>query len=200
MTARRGLSGIAVLVLVTACTATPASSGPAATDDFTEPTFTVEPEATDEPLLSYEAPPENDLGNQLPATVTVSISGNTSGANGSYTASGLTRICGNLQLNFTGNPNGFNLEVWYDGEHNPNDVSFAAENLLPGTTTSAFNVDIGITTNQITPSIIANPGGTVGDAGTATRTESGGITTLVIHATNNRSETIDLTATCGPRP
>jgi hypothetical protein len=191
------------LILVAACSATPGATTPIETDDTSnpEPTFTVEPEPTDEPADTNlpTAQPTNDIGNGRPSTVTVTIAGNVSGANGTHTATGLTRVCGNFQLNYAGNPNGFNYEFPYEGEHNPNDVSFAAENLLPGTSTSSFNVDIGITTDQITPSIIANPGGTAGDAGTATRTEAGGTTTLVIHATNNRSETIDLTATCGPR-
>jgi len=202
MTIRHGLSILPVLLLAAGCTASPAATGLAETDDgsIIEPTFSLEPEQTDASLPSDELPqPTNDIGNGRPSTVTVTIAGNTSGANGTHTASGTTRLCGNALLNYAGNPNGFNYEFPFEGEHNPNDVSFAAENLLPGTSTSTFNLAVGITTNQITPGIIADPGGTAGDAGTATRTEADGTTTLVIHATNNRSETIDLTATCGPR-
>jgi hypothetical protein len=202
---RRSLSArFAILIsltLVTACT-TPGATTPIETDDtgLPETTFTVEPEPTDEPIdtsIPTERP-TNDIGDGRPSTVTVTIAGNTSGANGTHTATGLTRVCGNLQFN-AGNPNGFNYEFPFEGEHNPKDVSFAADDLLPGASTSTFHVDIGITTDQITPSIIVDPGGTDGDAGTATRTEAGGTTTLVVHATNFRGETIDLTATCGPR-
>jgi hypothetical protein len=202
MTARRGFSIVAALVVVAACSATPGSTGPVATENSSSigPTFTLEPEPTDESVPTDETPrPPNDIGNGRPSTVTVTIAGNTTGANGTHTATGTTRVCGNALLNLTGNPNGFNYEFPFEGEHDPEDVSFSAENLLPGTTTSTFYLSLGIVTNQITPSIIADPGGTAGDAGTATRTEAGGTTTLVIHATNNRSETIDLTATCGPR-
>jgi hypothetical protein len=201
ITLQRGLLIPTVLLLLAGCAAGPGATGPAETDSsVTEPTFSLESEPTDAAVPIDETPqPANDIGNGRPSTVTVTIAGNTSGANGTYTATGTTRVCGNAQLNYSGNPKGFNYEFPYEGEHNPNDVSFAAEDLLPGTSTSTFHVDIGITTNQITPSIIGDPGGTAGDAGTATRTEAGGTTTLVIHATNNRSETIDLTATCGPR-
>jgi hypothetical protein len=196
------LSIAAWLILVAACSATPGVTAPAEPTEssFPEPTFTAEPEPTDEPIdtsLPTERP-TNDIGDGRPSTVTVTIAGNVSGANGTHTATGLTRVCGNLQFN-AGNPNGFNYEFPYEGEHNPNDVSFDADDLLPGMSTSTFKVDIGITTDQITPSIIADPGGTDGDAGTATRTEAGGTTTLELHATNNRGETIDLTATCEPR-
>ena len=198
-----------VICLVAACTTTPGATGQGAT--FTEPGAagaTTEPAATSGPAATGEALPtaagaasdfvlpETDIGDGRPSTVTVTVAGNTSGADGSYTATGTTRACGNLFID----PDAFVYEFPFEGEHNPRDVSFAASPLRPGESTTTFNIDIGIETNQITPSIIADPGGTPGDAGTASRTHEGGTTTLVLHATNNRSETIDLTATCGPRP
>lgn len=194
---------VALVLALAACSGTPAATGPAETDDVA----TLAPETTPAADNSGPAATEgnggvNDIGNGRPTTLSVTVAGTTTGADGSYSASGTTRICGNAQLNLTGNTRGFDYAFPFEGEHQIEDVTFDAEDLLPGTSTTSFNVDVNVVTSDggHPPSIVIHPNvPDSGDTGSAQRSDAGGTTTLTVDATNDFGETIHLTATCGPR-
>ena len=191
-------------------TDTPLSTAPADTSAATEPLATV-PSSTDTPLSTAPAgtaapsdatSPRNDIGNGRPATVTLVLSGTRTDSDGSYSASALTRVCGNAVLNMTGNTRAFDFEFPFEGKHQVEDVSFAANDLVPGASTSTFYIAVAVRTSvggQPPSTIIdaGKPGS--GASGTAQRTEAGGTTTLTLTASSDDG-TINMTATCAPRP
>jgi len=190
--------------VLSACSGTPNVTAPAETDDVPGVTqgATAVPVKT-EPAATAGNPGENDIGNGRPTTVTLTVGGTTTGADGSYSATGTTRICGNAQLNLTGNTRGFNYAFPFEGEHQIGDVTFNAEDLLPGSATTSFYISVNVTAadGHEPPSVVIQPNDPdSGDSGNAQRSDSGGTTTLTLKATNDFGETISLTATCGPRP
>ena len=103
----------------------------------------------------------------------------------------------------TGNRRAFNFEFPSEGQYAIEDVSFGAADLVDGTTTSLFTIGVNVVTSAggKPPATVVHPDQAgSGDSGTARRIESNGTTSLVVHAVNRAGETVDLTATCGPRP
>lgn len=195
---------VALVLLLSACSGTPVVTAPAGTDDGPAVTqgATAAPGNT-EPAATEGTGTENDIGNGRPTTLTLTVSGTTTGGDGSYSATGTTRICGNAQLNLTGNTRGFDYAFPFEGEHQIEDVTFDAEDLLPGTSTTSFNVDVNVVASDghRPPSIVIQPNDPdSGDSGTAQRTDANGTTTLTVNATSDFGETISMTVTCGPRP
>lgn len=176
-----------------------------------EPEATEEPEPTDAPEATAPADSvqpgasldPNDLGNGRPVTVTVTVSGTTTQGDGSYTATGVSRACGNAAINMTGNTKAFNLEFPFEETPQVRDVAFTADDLLPGTTTSSFHIGVSIQTpvGHEPPSIVIDtmPDGP-GHTGTAQRSEANGTTTLIVDGVDDLGVTLHMTATCGPRP
>ena len=194
----------ASVLAIAACSGTPAVTSPVETDDIAAATqaTTAQPVGTD-PAPTDGNAGENDIGNGRPTTLTLTVSGTTTGADGSYSDAGTTRICGNAQLNLTGNTRGFDYAYPFDGEHQIQDVTFDAEDLLPGSTTTSFNVDVNVVASDghQPPSIVIQPNDPdSGDSGTAQRSDANGTTTLTVDASNDFGETIHLVVTCGPRP
>ncbi len=199
---------MALALALAACSSAPAQTLP------TEPVETQSlPTLT--PLLTQTAEPtapptstggsSSDDGNGWPVTVSATLAGTNFGnvSDGTYTATGPATICGNLIASIDPTDHSFTFEFPLDGAFNPRDVHFSADDLLPGTTTSLFNIGVSIVNSEG-----AEPPATVirpdlpdqGDTGTATLTETDGKRTLTLHATSDFGETIQLTAVCGPAP
>jgi hypothetical protein len=201
---RRFAIGVALVLALAACSTTPAATGPAETDDLE--TFAAEPTlvaGTSGPADTAGTGGANDIGNGRPTTLTLTVTGTTTGADGSYSDAGTTRACGNVLLNLTGNTHGFDYAYPFEGDHQIEDVTFDAENLLPGSSTTSFNVDVNVVASDghRPPSIVIHPNvPNSGDTGNAQRSEAGGTTTLTVDATNDAGQTIHMTVTCGPRP
>lgn len=153
------------------------------------------------------APPDSnggpaDNGNGWPVTVTVTISG-TNDSDGSYGATALARGCGNPFASIDPTAPAFTFEFPLDGEHNPRDIAFSAEDLRPGASTTLLHVGVSIVNAEG-----REPAATVVDSalldsrdtGQASLTEADGKRTLVVNATNSFGESIQLTAVCGPAP
>ena len=102
---------------------------------------------TPSPLPVETAPAEVDSGNGRPASITLELSGTTTQADGSYTSSGVARLCGNAVMNLTGNVREFSFEFPNDSDdHQIGDVTFSAQDLLPGATTTSFHIGVSVTT------------------------------------------------------
>ncbi len=191
---------LALVLAVGACTGGPAPTpGPLASDDVP----TLAPEATS-PGIATAAPEgsaaTNDLGNGRPVEITVTFAG-TRQTDGTYSASGVSRACGNAVFNLTGNERAFNFEFPFEATPEIGDVSFAAEDLVAGSTTGDFHVDVSVIPMNGMPSLVIDTtdSGPAGHTGTAQRSEANGTTTLVVNATDDLGVTLQMTATCGPR-
>lgn len=143
-----------------------------------------------------------DNGNGWPVTVNVVISGqNYFDSIGSYSATGQARVCGNFLASLDPTSRVFTFEFPLDGQHNPRDVTFSADDLVAGSSTSTFSVAATVVAaaGHEPPAIVARPGGGDG-SGEASLTDKDGTRTLVASATNDFGTTITLTAVCGPAP
>ena len=142
-----------------------------------------------------------DSGNGRLATVQVVLS-NTNTSDGSYSASGPARFCGNADFNLNGNERAFNFQFPLDlGTYEINDVTFDASDLVPGSNTDALFVSVNVTTadGHEPPATVADSEAEgADDTGQASLSESAGTRTLVVNATNDFGESIQLTASCAP--
>jgi len=201
----RAAFAVAVLVVMSACGGSPA------TGDLTEPLET-EPVATAEPNSAAPAesaaPPETpstvpDDGNGRSANVSFVLSGTTTQADGSYTGSGAARFCGNAVFNLTGNLREFSFEFPLDGGGDQvRDVTFSADDLVPGATTDLFHIGVGVktATGHEPPALVIDTAQAGSDdSGRAELTESAGTTTLTLDAADELGQSIQMTATCDPR-
>jgi len=197
---------MALAFALAGCSSTPAQTLP------TEPVETDSP-ATLTPVVTPAAEPtatasstegsSADNGNGWPVTVTATIAGTTTDSDGTYSATGPARLCGNPLASIDPTAHLFSFEFPLDGTFNPRDIAFGAEDLLPGTTTSLFNIGVTIVNSAgheppatvITPDLPDR-----GDTGTATLTEADGKRTVTLQAAGYYGETIQLTAVCGPAP
>lgn len=196
---------LALVFALSACTGgTPAASEP----DESEDVATMEPAPTTEvvtpsPLPVETAPAEVDSGNGRPASITLELSGTTTQADGSYTSSGVARLCGNAVMNLTGNVREFSFEFPNDSDdHQIGDVTFSAQDLLPGATTTSFHIGVSVTTadgHEPPATVVDTEQAGSDDTGSAQRSKIGGTTTLTLDASDEIGQTIHLTATCGPR-
>ena len=120
---------------------------------------------------------------------------------GTYEGTVLARACGHA-AEPTGNLKAFNLYFPQDEAGAVDDVTFDASDLVAGTSTTAFYININVTTptGHAPPAVVIDTREGSGDTGSAQRTASDGSTTLTLNATNSFGETIALVATCGPRP
>jgi hypothetical protein len=191
---------VSLVLVLAACGGAPAST-PASLASDDVPTFA--PEVTN-PGIATEQPGEttaaNDLGNGRPVDITLTLAG-TRDTDGTYHATGISRACGNAMVNMTGNMRAFNFEFPFEATPEVEDVSFAAEDLVAGSTTSSFHVDVTVIPMNGMPSLVIDTtdSGPAGHTGTAQRTEANGTTTLVVEAADDLGVSLHLTATCGPR-
>jgi len=213
---RRLVQGCA-LALVTALVAAACTGGPGAGSATRAPTSAtgveteepaetapgtptpVEPEPS-EPGGNPDAP---DIGDGRPATITIVLSGTSTDSDGTYEASGPARLCGNALFNLTGSTTAFSFEYPQSSDEQINDVTFGAEDLVPGSSTTDFHLGVNVTTakgHEPPATVINADEPDSGDTGTAQLSDSNGATTLVANGTNDLGETATLTVTCGPRP
>ena len=159
-----------------------------------EPTTSVSPGATDE---------SSDSGNDWPATVTADLSPGifvNEFANGSFTSSGPATACGNAFPSLF--PRGWDMDFPHDSAHHDiEDVTFSADDLVPGTSTTSFYISVSIDSPSAgsPPSTVIdakNPESSSGGAGLAQVSESAGTRTLVVDATGKGGVSIHLTAVC----
>ena len=207
MTARWRIGLVLVLFLV-GCSGAPASTP---TSFETEPVET-EPVATPAPTDELESTPTAAStdngglplsdGNGWPVQVTAEISGTFNDSDGHYSGAGPARWCGNAVMNLTGNVRAFNFEFPLDTPTgNIRDVTFNADDLVPGASTTVFHIDVGVHTalDRDPSSTVVNAGETgTGDSGTgsAQLIVDGTTRTLVLQASTKDGETIQLTGVC----
>lgn len=118
---------------------------------------------------------------------------------GTFTASGVSRTCGNSMVFMNGNKDGFNFEFPYAGTFEINDVNFAADTLKVGVASSSYYIDLNLTTKDG-----GHPAGWVlrtnqpkyGETGTVLLTVKGSVATLRISGQNKIGEMLDMTVVC----
>ena len=141
--------------------------------------------------------PDNGTGRN--ATIHLDISNSRLDSDGSYSATGPVRYCGDALYGF-GNDRAFNFEFPLSGTHEIEDVTFGALDLLPGSSTSELHIGVSVRTagGQEPPATVVDTHNK-GNSASAQLSVSGGMTTLVVHGADDSGQTINLTATCDPR-
>jgi len=199
---RIGIALAAALTLaMSACAGAPAPTEPAQSEDGAAsgpPEATAHVEDSSAPQAANTG--GSGAGVDRPATIHLDISA-TPDSDGSYTATGPAPLCGDAQINLTGNTRAFNFEFPHSGDFEIIDVTFGADDLVPGSSTSAFHlgVDVHAKAGGEPPGTIVDTSN-AGNGGTAQLSDSGGTTTLTVEGSDDIGQTLHLTATCGPRP
>jgi hypothetical protein len=141
-----------------------------------------------------------DDGVDRPASIHLDLSATDTSSDGSYTSSGPARLCGDAEVNLTGNLRAFNFEFPHSGDYEIVDVTFGADDLVSGAATSSFH--LGVTVHAKAggepPATIVDTSNS-GNSGTAQLSDSSGTTTLTVDGTDDIGQTIHMVATCGPR-
>lgn len=202
---KKAAFALVVLLALAACGGSPGTGEPA-TSVETDAVATSEP--TSPPAAESATPPEAtagevDNGNGKPATISLVLSGTTTQVDGSYSGSGPARLCGNAVMNLTGNPREFSFEFPLDdGGDQIRDVTFSAEDLVPGTSTASFHIGVNVKAadgHEPPALVIDTEQAGSDDTGSAQLAESAGTTTLTVDAADELGQTIQMTASCGPR-
>ncbi|MEP7361263.1 MAG: hypothetical protein ABI744_06770 [Chloroflexota bacterium] len=177
-------------------------------------TTTPEPTATQDPSSVQPTTPEItapasagptdsalDSGIAWPTTVETTLS---SGiyvdefAQGSFSSSAPARLCGPSFIF----PSGFLFEFPRDPGGDVEDVTFGAEQLLPGTSTSSFSINVSIAASAAGgghPLTSLDPSSRATDSGSASLSVAvDGTRTLVVDAAGEGGVTIHLSAVCSP--
>jgi hypothetical protein len=196
------LAGVLGLVLVlAACSGPPGTaSEPVTTEPIASEAPTVEP--TEAPSVQVSSAPQASLpdnGTGRIATIHLDISNSRQDSDGSYSATGPVRYCGDALAGF-GNGRAFNFEFPLSGTYEIGDVTFGALDLLPGSSTSMLHIGVNVKTaaGEEPPSTVVDTNNK-GNSATAQLSESGGTTTLVVQGADDVGQTIHMTATCAPR-
>ncbi len=196
---------VGLLFLVAACAGTSATAQvptiqPAVSEPIASPAAALTTPFNDE-VPSPGPSSVSGLGTGRPANVNLVLSGTTTNSDGSYSASGPARLCGDAEINLTGNTRAFNFEFPSSGDHQIVDVTFSADDLVPGSTTSAFHVDVAVhaIAGGEPPSTIIDTASGSGNTGSAQLSEAGGSTTLTVQGSGDLGQTLTLTATCLPK-
>jgi hypothetical protein len=153
---------------------------------------------------SAAAPAGQNLVNQRPTDVTL-IMGNSRRYTGTYHASQVSQVCGELgpEQSITGE-RVFVVEFPYDGTPEITAVSFGSSKLVSGvTTTDQFRLNVSVKAQQggeppafalhTAPPLARNMG-----QGSATLNVVAGTATLRVVGANEMGETIDITLVCKP--
>jgi hypothetical protein len=143
-----------------------------------------------------------DSGADWPTTVDVTLSPGRhvdEFAEGSFSSSGPARICGNYSFA----PNSFNLEFPRNADGlDVENVTFSADELTPGTTTTAFHIDVSISEeaiDDVRPSTVLDTSDPrFGASGTAQLSVVDGQRVLTVDAADEDGMSVQLTATCSP--
>jgi hypothetical protein len=119
-------------------------------------------------------------------------------ANGSFSSSASARICGRYSFAPGGFDFGFPLDT---GEQAIQDVTFSADVLDPGTTTSAFHIDVTISEEasggiRESSTVLDTIVGHSGASGTAQLSVVDGQRMLTVDAADEDGVSVHLVATC----
>ena len=196
------------LVLSVGCAAGLPAATPTTKPNQTVAAATLEPETTPVIEPSTSAAPgataeSSDSGTGWPTTVSAVLGPGiyvNEFANGSFGSTGPARACGNAFPSLF--PRGFDFEFPQDSAHHDiEDVSFSAVDLVPGTSTASFYIDVDINSpsaGQPPGTVIdtSNPASSSGGTGLAQLSEGDGTRTLVVDATGKGGVSIHLTAVC----
>lgn len=136
--------------------------------------------------------------NLRPTTVTLIVTNDTH-YDGTYVASGISRVCGKLDLMMPHRVNSFVVE-FPDDEPNlaVRSVTFDADTLPAGSTTNSFYLSVGIHTPQggTPPAFVVRAKEPIhGEPGAATRISAGGTDTLKIKGTATKGTKVDVALT-----
>lgn len=192
---------VALMLALSACGGTPAASEPARSEGVA----TIRPTSTptvENPTPAQETTAEPDNGNGRPATITLVLSGTKTQSDGSYTSSGPARFCGDAVIHFTGNTRAFNFEFPATGDYEIGDVTFSADDLLPGSSTTVFHIGVNVTAkdgHEPPATVVDTALAGSDDTGSAQLSEAGGTTTLIVEGADEVGQSIHMTATCGRR-
>jgi len=141
--------------------------------------------------------------NQRPADVTIVISTSRGGYDGQYTTSNVAQVCGEVpkEMNFAGVPT-FIVQFPDAADGEVQNVAFRSPVLIgTTTTTTSFMLNVGVKSPRIgAPPIYVLDTAQPKMSGKATlASPSPGTTQLRVEGVNDKSETIHMTVTCGPR-
>ena len=196
----------ALLVVITACGAAAPVTTPTAQPKQTEQVSSLQPVTTPEttvapPAGATDSTTSLDTGTDWPTTVNVTLSTGiytNEFADGTFTSAATARQCGIIELS----PRGFVFGFPHDIEHHDvEDVTFGADELLPGTSTSSFSISVNIDTAAMgtRPGTSLDPSRPQsGDTGTAQLSVVNGTRTLTLDAAGEGGVTIHLVAVCTP--
>jgi hypothetical protein len=137
-----------------------------------------------------------------PAHVVLNIS-NSRLYSGSYQASGIARVCGTMDLGFPNRTKSFTVEFPDDEPNLPvRTLSFDAESLPVGTSTSRFHLSVGIFGPKVgqPPLFVLNTAREGSrETGTAELKEKDGVTTLTLAGTDAIGVKLELTVIAQPK-
>lgn len=122
---------------------------------------------------------------------------------GTYQATGIARVCGTVDLGFPNRVKSFTVE-FPDDEPDlaVRSVSFDAENLPVGTSTTQFMLNVGISGPKVgkPPAFVINPARAGSrETGTAHLEHKDGVTTLKLTGTDAMGVRLELTVTAQPQ-
>lgn len=138
-----------------------------------------------------------------PTDVSLTIT-NSPRYSGSYQSSGISRICGTMDLGYPHRKLAFTVE-FPDDEPNlaVRSLAFDADTLPIGATVRSFHLSVGITTPQgekPADFVVRANRPQYKETGTATLQAKGGTATLTIDGTNDMGVGLTLSIVCRPRP
>jgi hypothetical protein len=200
---------VVLLVVITACGAAAPVTTPTAQPNETEHVSSFQPVTTPETTAETTVAPAtgptdstaSDTGLDWPTTVDATMSTgiyDKEFADGHFTSAATARQCGSTVLF----PRGFLFGFPHDIQHHDvEDVTFSAQELLPGTSTSSFSISVNIDSAAMGPRPLTflNPSDPQsGDTGNAQLSVVNGTRSLIVDAAGEGGVTIHLTAVCSP--
>ncbi len=121
---------------------------------------------------------------------------------GHYRAVGLSRFCGTMTLGQPERAKSFSVEFPYEGEFEIRALSFDAESLPSGSTTTNYYVSVSLTTSDGgKPAAIVHRTrkSEFNERGTASLMVTCETARLKIDGHDDRGQTLDLIVVCGPK-
>ncbi len=192
----------ALVAGLSGCGGTPAVSEPTDFEDLPTATSATATPGVVNPTASAPgaiATP-NVAGCGRPAEISLVLADTMFDEDGSYAASGPATYCGNTAI-LLGNVRAFDFQFTPLGDGDIRDITFDADDLVPGSTTTSFYLSAGVRApvGGLGPDTVVqpkNPGS--GDSGTASLFEANGTSTLIVQGTNVDGGSMNMTVTCGP--